>query len=210
MCTAIAGRSQIVYVDIATEVAMNGYASMLKGQQNRTNANLSAIAAGQAGVMLELEAANSLQKKVLRGLTEISGTLSNAMAVKEISDAVVDVFAEMSEAVRIAAANPAYAAFASQSASELRMRALAMAGEVGRVLTGGEANMMDAGERQKLLNYINTEVRLMAATAYGVRHSIEWARRKGLWNSLGPFAEWVNRDRQIMDDILRKAEQIRY
>lgn len=198
--------AQQVYIDVLTAPAMVAYAEAIKGQQNKTNNNLTAIERGQLLVMGQLKIANDLQDKVLKGLTEISGTLSNAMTIKEIYNTAQDIIAESTEAVQIAANNPAYVIFATQSANEFKRRALAMSGEVSRILTGGETNMMDAGERQKLLNYIYTELRLLYATAYGVKHSMYWARQNGFWRSINPFATWVNQDVSIMRDVINRAK----
>lgn len=198
--------AQQVYIDVLTAPAMVVYAEAIKGQQQKTNDNLSAIERGQLLVMSQLKTANDLQDKVLKGLTEVSGTVRNAMTIREIYRTTEDIIAEASEAIRIAADNPAYAVFATESANEFKRRASVMSAEVSRILTSGETNMMDAGERQKLLNYLHTELRLIYACAFGVKHSIYWARQRGFWRSLNPFAAWVNQDVGIMRDVINRAK----
>lgn len=198
--------AQTVYVDVLTAPAMVAYAEAIKEQQKKTNDNLTAIERGQLLVMGQLQVANDLQDKILKGLTQVSQTVNNAMTIKEIYQTSTDIIAETQEAAKIAASNPALVIFATQSANEFKRRALALTTEVSRVLTGGESNMMDAGERQKLLNYIWTEIRLMYACAYGVKHSMYWARQNGFWRSLNPFAAWVNQDVGIMRDVINRAK----
>lgn len=204
----IYSKAQTPYIDVLTAPAMVTYAEAIKGQQNKTNNNLSAIERGQVAVMGQLQVANDLHDKVLRGLTQVSGTLSNALTVREIYSTSQDIVTNTQEAIRIASGNPLLTVFAVKSANEFKRRALNMSAEVARILTGGESNMMDAGERQKLLNYIHSEIRLLGAVAFAVKFNMEYAKMVGIWNSLNPFRRWVNQDVQIMNDIISKSKMI--
>lgn len=208
MLICVLCKAQTPYVDVLTAPAMIAYAEVLKSQQNKTNTNLSAIERGQVAVMGQLQVANNLHDRVVRGLTEVSGTLSNALTVKEIYTSSTDIVNNTRDAINLASGNPALTLFAIRSSEEFKRRALGMTADVTRILTGGDYNMMDAGERQKLLNYIHTEIRLLAATAYGVKFNMEYAKRYGIWNSLNPFRKWINQDTQIMHDIITKAKMI--
>lgn len=200
--------AQVVYVDLLTAPAMTVYAKQLEEQQQETNKNLSAIQKTQLLIQTQLAAANSLQKKIHTGLSEVSQTVSNAVTVKRIYETSQDILDELQEATQLAAENPAYTIFARESAESFRLRAVEMSAEVTRVLTGGETNLMDAGERQKLLNYIYTEIRLLYGAAYGITHSIRWAVRRGFWKSMLPFSGWVNQDSKIMREVMAKAQNL--
>lgn len=208
LCSIYMTNAQTPYVDVLTAPAMIVYAEVLKGQQEKTNDNLSAIERGQLAVMGQLQVANNLHDKVLKGLTQVSGTLSNALTVKEIYSASNEIVKNTQEAINLAVGNPLLTIFAHKSANEFKRRALTMSTEVSRILTGGESNMMDAGERQRLLNYIHTEIRLLGATAFTVKFNMEYAKMYGVWNSLNPFRRWVNQDVQIMQEIIQKANMI--
>lgn len=204
----LTSEAQIPYIDVLTAPAMVTYAEALKSQQQKTNNNLSAIERGQLAVMGQLQIANDLHDKVIKGLTQVSGTLSNALTVKEIYSASSEIITNTQEAVKLAAGNPLLTIFAIESSKEFKTRALSMSSEVARILTGGESNMMDAGERQRLLNYIHTEIRLLGATAFAVKFNMEYAKMYGVWNSLNPFRKWVNQDVQIMNEIIQKANML--
>lgn len=208
MLYGLIGYGQIPYIDVLTAPAMVTYAQALKNQQNKTNDNLSAIQRAQTAMMTQLGVANNLHDKVVRGLTEVSGTLNNALTVKEIYSSSLDIVNNTKDALDLAVGNPALTLFAIRSSHEFKRRALGLTAEVTRILTGGESNMMDAGERQKLLNYIHTEIRLLSATAYGVRYNMEYAKRYGIWNTLNPFRAWINQDTRIMQDIISQAKLI--
>lgn len=201
-------QSQIIYVDLLTAPAMRTYANTIKKQQKKTNDNLSAIHKGQILINSQLEVANNLQQKVVEGLTEVSKTVKNAITIKRIYETSQDIILEVTETTRLAAENPQYTIFAQESASVFKTRALGLAAEIANIVEGGETNMMDAGERQKLLNHIYDEIRLIYGAAFGVKHSIKWAVRRGFWKSFFPFSGWVNQDVRIMNEIIANAKTL--
>jgi len=205
---SLAIRAQTVYVDLLTAPMMSVYANQLEDQQEETNKNLSNIQKTQLLIQTQLDAANDLQKKIHKGLSEVSQTVTNAITVKRIYECSQDILDELSEALELASDYPVYLIFAKESAEEFQTRAVEMTAEVTRVLTSGDTNLMDAGERQKLLNYIYTEIRLLYGAAYGITHSIRWAVRRGFWKSLLPFSGWVNQDSRIMREVLAKAASL--
>lgn len=198
---------QSVYMDVLTAPAMTAYANVLEEQQEKTNEHLSAIQKGQLFIQTQLELANDLQTKIHKGLSEVSQTVANAATIKRIYETSQDILDELQEAAELAKENPEYVLFAARSANVFRTRTVEMTAEVSRVLTASETNLMDAGERQKLLNYIYTEIKLLYGAAYGITHSIRWAVRRGFWKSLVPFAGWVNQDTRLMREIIARAER---
>src|SRR5690606_35149241 len=76
-------RSQI-YIDILTAPSMTFGSALIRGQMDNTNDNLKAIKRGQLYLQSQLLVANDLQNKVLKGLREVSGTLNNAITIRQI------------------------------------------------------------------------------------------------------------------------------
>lgn len=198
--------AQTVYVDFLTVPAMLAYGETLKKQQEETNNNLSDIKKAQLLVFSQLEVANNLQNKIVKGLTTVSGIVKDGLTVKYIIETTQDIIDEIAETAELAKDNPKYTIFAHDSAKEFYQRAIALGTEVTNAVTGGEVNMMNAGERHKLLNHIYTELRIVYASSFGMKNSIKWAIRRGFWQSLNPFSAWVNQDKQIMDEIMRNAK----
>ncbi|MCL4638326.1 MAG: hypothetical protein M5Z89_04985 [Olivibacter sp.] len=197
--------AQRVYVDLLVAPAMVVYANALKGQQNDAERNLKNVRNGQILVQGQLQVANDLHDKVLKGLREVSGTVNNALTIKRIYETSSDIIAEVQDAVELAAQNPQYAIFASRAVSTFRQRAIQLSADVSRVIAGGENNMMDSGERQRLLQSIHRDLRLIWGAAYGMNASMKAAIRAGFWRSLNPFSSWVSQDARIMRNILREA-----
>ena len=202
------GSAQI-YVDVLTAPQMTAiHAPGIRSELKKNNNELSAIKRGQLFLQTQLGLANDLQQKVLTGLQQVSGTLRNALTIRQIYETSADIIGEMQEVVEIAADNPQFSIFAYRSANIFRQRALELYAEVARILTEDEINLLDAGERQQLLLRVYRDIRLLYGAAYSINFSMKTALRTGFWRSLNPFKIWVNQDSRIMRDIIRNASYL--
>ena len=201
---------QTLYVDPVTSAAIYTHSATIDGQLNRTNNNLTLIQRGQLAVTGQLVIVNDLQDRIYRGLSEVSGILHSLTTVKEITDIGIDIINDVGQAARIARSNPVLLLFAEEGAREFKFRATNLALEVGSfALRGGATNLMDAGERAKLLNHIASELRILRGVAYGMHRTMYWAKMKGICKSLNPWQEWVNMDVQIASDVIRQAKYLK-
>lgn len=199
-----------IYIDPAVAAATGAHAAVINGQLNTTNDNLTLIQRGQLAVTGQLVIVNDLQDKIYKGLSEVSSAVRNLLAIKDIADIGTDIIRDVGRATDIARSNPALLLFAEQGAREFKNRATALATEVGSFVTrGGRDNLMDSGERAKLLNRIVTELTILRGVAYGMYRSMYWAQQRGILNSLNPYAGFINIDKRIADDIVRNAKYLK-
>lgn len=199
-----------IYVDPATAAATAVHSGVINGQLNKTNDNLTLIQRGQLAVTGQLVIVNDLQQQIYRGLSEVSGAVRSLLAIQDIAEISVDIVADVNKAVSLAQSNPALLLFAEGGAREFRRRGTALATEVSSfVLQGGVNNLMDSGERAKLLNRIRTELMILRGVAYGMQRTMYWAKQRGILNSLNPYAGYINIDTQIADDIIRNAKYLK-
>jgi hypothetical protein len=144
-----------------------------------------------------------LQQQIYKGLSEVSGIMSSLLAVKDIAEISSDIITDVNKAVSIAQSDPVLLLFAQQGASEFKTRATALGAEVGTfVLQGGGSNLMDSGERAKLLNRIVNQLMIIRGVAYGMYRTMFWTKQRGLLNSLNPYAGFINIDERIGDNII--------
>lgn len=206
----LAARSQTLYVDPITSAAVGVSSSTINGQLNNTNNNLTLIQKGQLAVTGQLVIVNDLQSKIYKGLSEVSGIIHSLSTIREISDIGIDIIGDVEQTVLIAKSNPVLLLFAEQGAREFKTRAVNLAlGVSNFVLQGGSSNLMDSGERAKMLNHIAAELRILRGVAYGMHRAMYWARMRGIWVSLNPWAEWQNMDVQIANDVLTQAKYLK-
>lgn len=202
-------RAQI-YIDPAVAAATGAHAAVINGQLNTTNDRLTLIQRGQLAVTGQLVIVNDLQDKIYKGLSEVSSVVRNLLAVKDIADISTDIVRDVNKAMDIAGSNPILLLFAEQGAREFKTRATNLATEVASFVTvGGRQNLMDSGERAKLLNRIVTELTILRGVAYGMYRSMYWAKQRGILNSLNPYAGFINIDKRIADDIVRNAKYLK-
>lgn len=199
-----------IYIDPTTAGAMAAHSGIINGQLNRTNDNLTLIQRGQLAVTGQLVIVNDLQRQIYKGLSEVSSAVRSLLAIQDIAEITVDIVSDVNKAVGLAQSNPLLLLFAENGAREFKRRGTALSVEVSSfVLQGGLNNLMDAGERAKLLNRIRTELMILRGVAYGLQRTMYWAKQRGIINSLNPYAGFINIDKQIADDIVRNAKYLK-
>ncbi|WP_104382192.1 hypothetical protein [Sphingobacterium sp. HMA12] len=202
-------RAQI-YVDPAVAAATAAHASIMNRQLDNTNNNLTLIQRGQLAVTGQLVIVNDLQDKIYKGLSEVSAVVRNLLAIKDITEISSDIVHDANRAMDIAGSNPILLLFAEQGVREFKTRATALVTEVASFVTkGGKDNLMDSGERAKLLNRIVNEMIILRGIAYGMYRTMYWAKQRGILNSLNPYAGFINTDKRIADDIIRNAKYLK-
>jgi len=199
-----------IYVDPSTAAATAVHSGIINSQLDKSNDNLTLIQRGQLAITGQLVIANDLQATIFKGLSEVSGIMRSLLAVKDIYDISEDIVIDVNKAVTIAETNPLLLLFAEAGAREFKTRATGLATEVSTlVLQGGKSNLMDSGERAKMLNRIVTELSILRGVAYGMYRSMYWAKQRGIFNSLNPYAGFINLDVRIADDILRSSKLLK-
>jgi hypothetical protein len=199
-----------IYFDPTVAAATATYAGVINNQLNDVNQNLTLIQRGQLAITGQLTIANELQNQIYRGLSEVSAVMRSLLAVKDITEISTDIVEHVNKALIIAKTNPILLLFAEQGAREFKSRASNLALEVGTfVLKGGKDNLLDSGERAKLLNYIRIELNILRGITFGMQRSMFWAQQRGIIQSLNPYSSFINIDKNIADDIIRNSRLVK-
>jgi hypothetical protein len=200
---------QTVYVDPAVAGATAAHSAVINSQLKATNERLTLIERGQLAITGNLTIVNSMQDKIYKGLSEVSSILTNLSNVQEIARIATGIYGDLNEVVNLAGENPALLLFAERNAVLFQQRATSLALEVSSfVLKGGADNLMDAGERSKLINQILTEMVILRSYTYGMYRAMYFAQMKGFIKALNPFQGFINVDIQLAKDIARKAKTL--
>lgn len=199
-----------IYIDPVVAAATATHAGVINNQLNDVNENLTLIQRGQLAITGQLTVANQLQNQIYRGLSEVSAVMRSLLAVKDITEISSDIVENVNKALLIAKTNPILLLFAEQSAREFKTRASALALEVGNfVLKADKGNLLDSGERAKLLNHIRIELNILRGIAFGMQRSMFWAQQRGIIKSLNPYSTFINIDKSIADDIIRNSRLVK-
>lgn len=202
--------AQEVVVDPVTSAAIIVNADVIGNAMSKTNDNLSLINKGQLAVTGQLVIVNDLQNKIYKGLSQVASVLNNVASIKDIATCGTDIVNDVEKAVTLAQSDPILLLFAEQGARDFETRAVTLAADVSAfVLKGGGNNLMDSGERGKLLNHINGELRILRGIAYGMQRAMYWAKMRGVFQSLNPWATWQNMDVKIANDVVNNAKYLK-
>ncbi|QEC80358.1 hypothetical protein FSB76_01100 [Mucilaginibacter ginsenosidivorax] len=202
--------AQTLTVDPAVSAAIAVNAGVINSQLNTTNDKLNLIQKGQLAVSGQLVIVNSLQNKIYQGLSQVASVINNLSTIKEIAACGSDIISDVESSVKLAKSDPVLLLFAEQGARDFETRATILAADVSAfVLKGGKENLMDSGERGKLLNHIADEMRILRGIAYGMSRAMYWAKINGVFRSLNPWAEWQNQDVRIANDVLTNAKYLK-
>ena len=202
--------AQTLVVDPAVSAAIGVNSSTINGQLNTTNNRLDIIQRSQLAVSGQLVIVNNLQGRIYQGLSQVASIINNLNTVKEIGDCGIDILKDVESAVTLARSNPVLLLFAERGARDFQTRATMLAADVAAfVLKGGNDNLMDAGERGKLLNHIANQMRILRGIAYGMNRAMYWAKINGVFRSLNPWATWVNQDVRIATEVLHNAKYLK-
>lgn len=200
---------QAVYIDAAVSGATAAHAAVINSQLDATNERLTLIERGQLAITGNLTIVNKMQDKIYKGLSEVSSILTNLSNVQEIGRMATAISSDLKDVMDLAGENPALLLFAERNATMFQQRATSLALEVSNfVLKGGETNLMDAGERTKLINQVLTEMIILRSYTYGMYRSMYFAQMKGFVRALNPFQGYVNIDIQLAQDIARKTKSL--
>jgi hypothetical protein len=202
--------AQELVVDPATSAAIALNTAVINGQLSTTNDKLSLIGKGQLAVSGQLTLINDLQSKILKGLNQVASVINNITTIRDISECGADIARDVEASMTLAKSDPALLLFAEQGARDFESRAASLAADVGAfVLKGGNNNLMDSGERAKLLNHIAQQMRILRGIAYGMDRAMYWAKMNGVFRSLNPWAQWQNEDVRIANDVLNSAKYLK-
>jgi hypothetical protein len=202
--------AQELVVDPAVSGAIAINAGIINSQLNTTNDKLNLIQKGQLAVSGQLVIVNNLQNKIYQGLSQVASVINNLSTIKEIAECGSDIISDVESSVKLAKSDPVLLLFAEQGARDFETRATILAADVSAfVLKGGKGNLMDSGERGKLLNHIADEMRILRGIAYGMDRAMYWAKINGVFRSLNPWAEWQNQDVRIANDVLTNAKYLK-
>ena len=201
--------AQELVVDPAVSAAIAVNAGVINGQLNTTNNKLDLIQKGQLAVSSQLVIVNNLQNKIYQGLSQVASVINNLTTIKDIADCGSDIINDVEASVNLAKSDPVLLLFAEQGARDFETRSVRLAADVSAFVLKGGNNLMDSGERGKLLNHIANEMRILRGIAYGMNRSMYWAKINGIFRSLNPWAEWQNQDVRIANDVLTNAKYLK-
>ncbi|RDC54332.1 hypothetical protein DU508_21665 [Pedobacter chinensis] len=76
----------------------------------------------------------------------------------------------------------------------------------GLAISIGDLNQMKSSDRKMLFGHVLVELRRIAGTSRGLAQSLQYASGKKKLDSLNPFAAFVQQDKQLVEEIMRRID----
>lgn len=188
-------------ITVTNGVLENQAYSDMKSNQNKITELQTATAATVTFI-------NEWQKKMYNGLLYVSSTVKNAYQIIECYQALQKIYDYESKMLSEAQQNPLALTFSLKYQELMVTKAIQYYNDIDQLILKEDDDklLMDAGERTKLLNRALTDLEVLAGYSYSAYLKVHWAVINGIVNTLNPFASYVNRDKQIIDDVLKKMK----
>jgi hypothetical protein len=199
--------AQNTYIDPTVTGAMILYSENLKAKQNDVIKETSRLKDAQTWVGTQMVVANDIQNKILKGLKEVSGTLQNGIQVQQIYTELNKCYNYSSQVVQLASAHPQYAIFGAKASQKTYEQSLKIVTDISDILASGELNLATAGDRYKMLHTISGNVKTLKLWLLAIKLRLEKANRLGFWNSINPFAGYINTDKGIVENIMHRYKR---
>ncbi|MBU4538217.1 MAG: hypothetical protein L6264_10200 [Weeksellaceae bacterium] len=195
--------AQNTYIDPTTTLALKLYSDNLEKEQEKTIEQQTKLQQAQAWVGTQMVVANNIQNKVLKGLSEVSGTLKNGIQVIDIYNEIDRCLQYSGDILTLTKDHPQFAVFGVRTSQKTYEQAIKLTTDVTDLLKPGELNLMTAGDRYKLLFSVSQNVIMLKIWLLATKLNIERAIRLGWFQSINPFQGYINTDKSIVENIMQ-------
>lgn len=196
--------AQTVSVDAAMSAAI-GTQAVLEGESaSKTHKLQDKIKDAQDLITLETNRLKAVHNKFYKGLTEVSKSIKNAYQVVEAAKIVTRIINYQSDMLTAAQPNELALAFALKSERRMLVQATKLLTTIEAIVIKSKDKnvLLNAGQRTMMLNDILIQLRIMEAISWRSYYTVKTVVSQGIINSLNPFKDYVNRDKQIVTDIV--------
>lgn len=198
------GSAQKIYMDPVTAGAMVGYAVTLKRGHERAEKEQDKLQKAQTFISAQVALVKKVQDKVYKGLSEAGGTIQNAIQVKNIGEETKQCVEYSKSISQLVERHPQYAIFGAKATQRCYEQTLKIANEMSNILADGETNLATAGDRYRVLDNIEHQVRMLKIYLISVQLALENAEYAGFWRSINPFQGYIDTDKDIIQNIMQK------
>jgi hypothetical protein len=149
------------------------------------------------------------QTIIYQGLSNVNSALKDGLEVKNMAVIISDMTSYINQALDMAKAQPYLLLFADNIANEMRLRAITLVSDVsGYVLKEGSNVLADYNSRDQLMHKVTMQLQILDGLAYGAWKAMYWAKERGIIASLDPFANYINKDKMFVSQIIQNAKYL--
>ncbi|UOE52582.1 hypothetical protein MTO98_16010 [Mucilaginibacter sp. SMC90] len=180
----------------SAEAAHDQYLGKINNNLNDLNTNMGSVVVAQT--------------IIYQALSNVNSGLKNGLAVKNMAVIIADMTNYIQQALALARSDPALLLFVNNTTTQMRNRATTLVSDVsGFILKEGNNVLANYGARDELLRKVTQELQILDGLAYGAWRAMFWAKERGVISSVNPFAEFINRDKIFVAQIIQNAKYLR-
>lgn len=202
--TVIYAPAQKLVIDPVMAGITTANAIIENNSYDKIKDNQNAIEKLQAATVVTTEFINKWQRKLYDGLLYVSSTVNNAYQVYDAARILNNIYNLEKKMMEEAKKEPLALIFAVKYQREMILHAIQYYNQIHELIlkVGDEKLLMNAGERTLLLNQVLESLRVIESYAVSSYYKVRYAVMNGILKTLNPIGSFVNRDAQIVKDIL--------
>ncbi|MGB3108287.1 hypothetical protein [Sphingobacterium siyangense] len=153
-------------------------------------------------------------KQKYRNLQDRFHMLSLAIDASQIalqaSPLISKIIENQDRIIRLASDDPLLIAMAYQTEIDIADKAYMLSRYLyALAISLGDLNQMKASDRKLLFGHVIRELRMIEGTSHGLAVNMFYSGRKKMLSAMNPFGGFINRDRELVNDILAKLKQMK-
>jgi len=150
------------------------------------------------------------QSMIYSSLSNVNSALKNGLALRDMYSVCEEIIGYGREMGKLGVHEPYLLLFSEQIIRDITWRSTQMITEIsGFLLREGQDILMDHNSRDELIAGIRTDLQVIRGLAYGAWKAMYWAKIRGVIKILNPFQGFINRDVQIVSDIIAKTRYLK-
>lgn len=150
------------------------------------------------------------QSMIYSSLSNVNSALKNGLALRDMYAICEEIIGYGREMGKLGISEPYLVLFSEQMIRDISKRSAQMMTEIsGFVLKEGQNMLMDYNSRDELIAGIRADLQIIRGLVYGAWKAMYWAKVRGVIKMLNPFQGFINRDVQIVSDIIRKTRYLK-
>jgi hypothetical protein len=208
LCRICEAQEYVIDPQYTTSVIANG--AVRKTAEDTHNDYLGKINNNLDDINTNIGSVVLAQNMIYNGLANVNSALKDGIAVKQMATTTADMISYLQQCIELAKSEPYLLLFATGIEHEMQLRALALVNDVsGFVLKEGDNVLADYNARDQLLRKVTQELQLLDGLAYGAWRAMYWAKERGIIASVNPYASWINKDKNFVNQIIFNAKYLR-
>lgn len=150
------------------------------------------------------------KNRVYDALFNVNSLFRQGKHLQRVGELTVDIADELNLLSREITKSPEYAVFIKKYLQNTTYQLSGIVSEVSDIVLGDKRTgvMIDPHERDAILSSIEIKLKLISANLYLMRNQIQYAKIDGFWKNANPFKDWINQDKRMVEDIIRRSKYL--